>query len=60
MTQIESTPTVSILDRVSLGSLWPQLWAPIVIGAVSILLGLWVLSLGERHVKRRGTPKRSG
>jgi ABC-2 type transport system permease protein len=50
----------AILEGSGLGDLWGQLWPLLVIGAVSIPLGLWVFRLGERHAKRHGKLKRSG
>jgi ABC-2 type transport system permease protein len=50
----------AILDGDGLGRLGDQLWPLVVIGAVSIPLGLEVFRLGERHAKRHGKLKRSG
>jgi ABC-2 type transport system permease protein len=50
----------AILEGASLGELWGELWPLLVIGAVSIPLGLQVFRLGERHAKRHGKLKRSG
>jgi ABC-2 type transport system permease protein len=50
----------AILEGAGLGDLWGELWPLLVIGAVSIPLGLWVFRLGERHAKRHGKLKRSG
>jgi ABC-2 type transport system permease protein len=50
----------AILEGAGLGDLWGELWPLLVIGAVSIPLGLWVFHLGERHAKRHGKLKRSG
>jgi ABC-2 type transport system permease protein len=50
----------AILDGAPLSSLWGDIWPLIVIGVVSIPLGLWVFSQGEKHAKRRGKLKRSG
>jgi ABC-2 type transport system permease protein len=50
----------AILEGAGLRDLWGQLWPLLVIGAVSIPLGLWVFRLGERHAKRHGKLKRAG
>ena len=41
-------------------ALWGDIWPLLVIGAVSIPLGLWVFSRGELYAKRHGKLKRSG
>jgi ABC-2 type transport system permease protein len=50
----------AILQGAGLGELWDELWPLLVIGFVSIPLGLQVFRLGERHAKRHGKLKRSG
>jgi ABC-2 type transport system permease protein len=50
----------AILEGAGLGELSDELWPLLVIGAVSIPLGLEVFRLGERHAKRHGKLKRSG
>ena len=50
----------SILDGADVGALWGDIWPLIVIGAVSIPLGLWIFSIGEQYAKRHGKLKRSG
>jgi ABC-2 type transport system permease protein len=50
----------AILEGAGLGELWGELWPLLVIGAVSIPVGLEVFRLGERHAKRHGKLKRSG
>jgi ABC-2 type transport system permease protein len=50
----------AILEGADLDDLWGALWPLLVIGAVSIPLGLEVFRLGERHAKRHGKLKRSG
>ena len=50
----------SILDGASLGSLWHDIWPLLVIGLVSVPLGLWVFRTGERYAKQHGKLKRSG
>jgi ABC-2 type transport system permease protein len=37
-----------------------ELWPLVVIGIVSIPLGLWVFRRGERYAKQHGKLKRSG
>jgi ABC-2 type transport system permease protein len=48
----------SILNGAGLA--WGNVWPLIVIGVVSIPLGLWVFSRGEVHAKKHGKLKRSG
>jgi ABC-2 type transport system permease protein len=50
----------AILDGAPLSALWSDIWPLLVIGAVSIPLGLWVFSRGETYAKRHGKLKRSG
>jgi ABC-2 type transport system permease protein len=48
----------SVLDGA--GVAWADLWPLLVIGVVSIPLGLWVFRRGEVYAKRHGKLKRSG
>ena len=48
----------SVLDGSGLA--WADVWPLLVIGAVSIPLGLWVFDRGEVYAKRHGKLKRSG
>jgi ABC-2 type transport system permease protein len=50
----------AILEGAALGTLWSDIWPLLVIGAVSIPLGLWIFHRGEIYAKRRGKLKRSG
>ena len=50
----------AILDGAGVSDLWGDIWPLIVIGAVSIPLGLWVFRRGEVYAKRHGKLKRSG
>ena len=50
----------AVLDGVGLGSLGGELLALVVIGAVSVPLGMWVFRRGELYAKRHGKLKRSG
>jgi len=50
----------AILEGAGVQALKDDLWPLVVIGAVSVPLGLQVFSLGERHAKRHGKLKRSG
>jgi ABC-2 type transport system permease protein len=50
----------AILDGAGLTDLWSDIWPLLVIGAVSIPLGLWVFRTGEQYAKRHGKLKRSG
>ena len=42
------------------GAQWADIWPLLVIGAVSVPLGLFVFRTGERYAKRHGKLKRSG
>jgi ABC-2 type transport system permease protein len=50
----------SILEGASLGSLWHDIWPLIIIGVISIPMGLAVFRSGERFAKKHGKLKRSG
>jgi ABC-2 type transport system permease protein len=50
----------SILEGSSVGSLWHDIWPLIVIGVISIPMGLAVFRRGERYAKKHGKLKRSG
>jgi ABC-2 type transport system permease protein len=50
----------AILDGAGVGALWGDIWPLMVIGVVSIPLGLWVFRRGERYAKKHGKLKRSG
>ncbi len=41
-------------------ALWGDIWPLLVIGAVSIPLGLWVFGRGEQYAKKHGKLKRAG
>ena len=50
----------AILDGYGIGAVWGDIWPLIVIGIVSIPLGLLTFRAGERYAKRHGKLKRSG
>jgi ABC-2 type transport system permease protein len=50
----------AILEGQGLTAMWDEIWPLIVIGVVSIPLGLWVFSRGEQYAKKHGKLKRSG
>jgi ABC-2 type transport system permease protein len=50
----------AILEGASVGDVWGDIWPLIVIGVVSVPLGIWVFRRGELHAKRHGKRKRSG
>jgi ABC-2 type transport system permease protein len=50
----------AILQGTGVGSLWHDLWPLLLIGVLSIPVGLFVFRVGERHAKRHGKLKRSG
>ena len=52
--------TGAILDGEGLSTMWDDIWPLLIIGAVSIPLGLWVFRRGELYAKRHGKLKRSG
>ena len=50
----------AILEGTGVGALWGDIWPLIVIGIVSIPLGLAIFQRGERYAKQHGKLKRSG
>jgi len=50
----------AILEGAGITDLWRDIWPLLVIGAVSVPLGLWVFQTGERYAKKHGKLKRSG
>ena len=50
----------AIVEGQGLATMWDEIWPLIVIGIVSIPLGLEVFRRGERYAKRHGKLKRSG
>jgi ABC-2 type transport system permease protein len=50
----------AIIDGAGLTHLWTEIWALLVIGAVSVPLGLLIFRTGERYAKKHGKLKRSG
>ncbi len=50
----------AVLDGAGLGACWSDVWPLLVLGAVTIPLGLAVFRTGERYAKRHGKLKRSG
>ena len=50
----------AILEGAGLTDLWSDIWPLLVIGVVSIPLGLWTFRTGERYAKKHGKLKRSG
>jgi ABC-2 type transport system permease protein len=50
----------SILEGTGVAALWGDIWPLIVIGVVSIPLGLAIFRRGERYAKQHGKLKRSG
>ena len=50
----------ALVDGAGLSTMWDEILPLIVIGVVSIPLGLWVFTRGERYAKRHGKLKRSG
>ena len=50
----------AIINGAGITDLWREIWALLVIGAVSVPLGLWTFRTGERYAKKHGKLKRSG
>jgi ABC-2 type transport system permease protein len=50
----------AVLEGDGLTAMGDELWPLVLIGAVSVPLGLAVFGLGERHAKKHGKLKRSG
>ncbi|HLG07512.1 MAG TPA: ABC transporter permease [Gaiellaceae bacterium] len=50
----------AILEGAPLSAMWDEIWPLLIIGAISIPLGLWVFSRGELYAKKHGKLKRSG
>ncbi len=50
----------AILEGTPLSGLWGDIWPLLLIGAVSVPLGLWVFRRGEQYAKKHGKLKRSG
>jgi ABC-2 type transport system permease protein len=50
----------AILDGDGLTAMGDELWPLVVIGIVTIPVGLWVFRRGEQYAKRHGKLKRSG
>jgi ABC-2 type transport system permease protein len=50
----------AILEGAGLTDLWDEIWPLVIIGAVTIPLGLWIFRRGELYAKRHGKLKRSG
>jgi ABC-2 type transport system permease protein len=40
--------------------MWDEIWPLLLIGAISVPLGLWVFARGEQYAKKHGKLKRSG
>ncbi len=50
----------AMLDGASLGSLWPDIWPALFIGAIAIPAGLQIFGIAERYAKRTGKLSRDG
>src|SRR5256884_1936624 len=50
----------AIVNGAPLSAMWSDIWPLLVIGAVSVPLGLWAFHTGEPYANKHGKPKRSG
>ena len=50
----------ALMDGADLATLWPEIWPALVVGALSIPLGLRLFIAVERYAKKTGRLKRSG
>jgi ABC-2 type transport system permease protein len=50
----------AILDGQPLSAMWDEIWPMLVIGVVTMPLGLAIFRVGEQYAKRHGKLKRSG
>jgi len=50
----------AMLDGAPLGSLWPDIWPALLIGAIAIPIGLQIFGIAERYAKRTGKLSRNG
>jgi ABC-2 type transport system permease protein len=50
----------AILEGAGVSALWGDIWPLVLIGVVSIPLGVWVFRRGELYAKKHGKLKRSG
>jgi ABC-2 type transport system permease protein len=50
----------AILDGAGLSTMGGELFALVVIGVITVPLGIWLFARGERYAKQRGLLKRSG
>jgi ABC-2 type transport system permease protein len=50
----------AILNGDGVSEMWDEIWPLLIIGVVSIPLGLKTFAIGERYAKRHGKLKRSG
>ena len=50
----------AILDGATVPEVWGDIWPMVVIGVISVPLGIWVFRRGELHAKKHGKLKRSG
>ena len=50
----------AIINGAGISAMWPDIWPLLIIGVISVPLGLEVFRRGERYAKRHGKLKRSG
>src|SRR6266550_5306008 len=50
----------AILNGATVSQVWGDIWPMVIIGVISVPLGIWVFRRGELHAKKHGKLKRSG
>ena len=50
----------ALMDGAEVGTLWPEIWPALLVGALSVPLGLRLFVAVERYAKKTGRLKRSG
>ena len=50
----------AIINGASVTQVWGDIWPMLIIGVISVPLGIWVFRRGELHAKKHGKLKRSG
>jgi len=50
----------AILEGAPMSAMWDEIWPLLILGVISIPLGLWIFQRGELYAKKHGKLKRSG